>query len=387
MAAGGGDGGRFGSSVECGGDGGGVEGWLTCGWVLVVRDFWGRGFFLGGRFGKCQKRNMRWLLIAVFLPIFVPSLKADPLSDADREALLENLEKLRDAANERVDARFRTAIAAYRQAMSSNDAAMDLYLKCVEKVDFEDQQRKASDFREWKRREADRLSDAGLRLAMRYQLRWLVLTLQAASEKSDVAALAPEAGQIVDGIFDQADALRGQQGLLRQSVTETIFARAYEISGIEVEDWPTAPLQLAQVYDKILLPPNRKSDRTDALRATWLKRIQQEGLIRQRMADNDDGGRIGMRDAVRSPEYEKFLADTLPELQWQMELDLFRAGDQRAAALRMLQHIEKNVTHARAREWGEQFKALISPKPAAPAVVGEAEPAPAPEADADAEAP
>ncbi len=353
----------------------------------MVRDFWGRGFFLGGRFGKCQKRNMRWLLIAVFLPIFVPSLKADPLSDADREALLENLEKLRDAANERVDARFRTAIAAYRQAMSSNDAAMDLYLKCVEKVDFEDQQRKASDFREWKRREADRLSDAGLRLAMRYQLRWLVLTLQAASEKSDVAALAPEAGQIVDGIFDQADALRGQQGLLRQSVTETIFARAYEISGIEVEDWPTAPLQLAQVYDKILLPPNRKSDRTDALRATWLKRIQQEGLIRQRMADNDDGGRIGMRDAVRSPEYEKFLADTLPELQWQMELDLFRAGDQRAAALRMLQHIEKNVTHARAREWGEQFKALISPKPAAPAVVGEAEPAPAPEADADAEAP
>jgi hypothetical protein len=46
----------------------------------------------------------------------------------------------------------------------------------------------------------------------------------------------------------------------------------------------------------------------------------------------------------------------------------------------MLQHIEKNVTHARAREWGEQFKMLISPKAAAPAVVGEAEPAP--EADA-----
>ena len=65
--------------------------------------------------------------------------------------------------------------------------------------------------------------------------------------------------------------------------------------------------------------------------------------------------------------YEKFLAETQPKLQWDMEVDLYKAGDERGAAMRMLAHIEKYINHPTAKEWGEQFQTLLSPKaPATP---------------------
>jgi hypothetical protein len=67
---------------------------------------------------------------------------------------------------------------------------------------------------------------------------------------------------------------------------------------------------------------------------------------------------------MQSPAYEKFLAETQPSLQWEMETDLFRHGDESGAAVRMLAHLEKNLSHPAAREWGKQFEALL--KPAAP---------------------
>jgi hypothetical protein len=131
--------------------------------------------------------------------------------------------KIRETADSKVDARFRMAIAAYREAMSTDDAAMDFYLKCIEKVNFEDQQRKNADFREWKRREGDKLSEQGFRLALRYQLRWLILTLRAASEKPGPPGSSPEAQEIVDSIFRDAAKLGEHGQTLSQPVTSTIF--------------------------------------------------------------------------------------------------------------------------------------------------------------------
>ena len=211
---------------------------------------------------------MRVPILLVCAAISLNSARADALSDADRESLLENLEKLRESANAKVDARFRVALAAFREAIGSDDAAIELYLNCMEKVNFEDQQKKPADFREWKRKEAEKLSDPGLRLALRQQLRWLVLTLQAASEKADRAKLAVDAQEIVDSILRESGKLKNQQAILNQAVTSSVFARAY---------------------------------------------------------------------------------------------DIFRQGDESAAALRMLAHLEKHLSHPAARGWGEEFEAQLKP--------------------------
>jgi hypothetical protein len=289
--------------------------------------------------------------------------QADPLSAADRETLLENLEKIQNSSDSKIDERFRLAISAYRTAMASDDAAMSLYLNCIEKVNFEDQAKKAADFREWKRKEADKMSDTGFRLALRYQLRWLVLTLQAASPNADRSKLLGEAQDAVDSLFRDIVKLKGQQQTLGQGVTSTVFAKAYDINQAKVEDWPLSPLDLDQIYGSILFPPNRTPSRVAALRASWIKRIQQETIKHEAFGGRQrDDKRVGTVESMQSPEFTKFLQEGVPRMQWQMEMDLFKAGDENGAAVRMLDHLKKYVNHPNAREWGDQFKSLLKPK-------------------------
>jgi hypothetical protein len=338
---------------------------------------------LASSFESEMKRAMRVPILLVCAVLFVKLADATPLADADREALLDNLEQLRETANATVDARYRLALVAYRSAMASDDAAIELYLKCVEKVDFEDQQKKPADFREWKNKEADKLSDPGLRLALRHQLRWLVLTLQAASGKIDRQKLAGDAQDVVGAIFREPEKLRAQEGILSQAVTASVFAKAYNINSVKVDKWALSPTQLDQIYDEILLPPYRNPGHLDTLRATWIKRIQQEGAKYEFWSEPAKGGRnedkkgtrrVGMAADMQPPAYEKFLAETQPQLQWDMEIDLFRNGDESAAAVRMFAHLEKSLAHPSVRQWGEQFEELLKAKPA-PTALKAAEPA------------
>ncbi|MCX6875442.1 MAG: hypothetical protein NTW21_16790 [Verrucomicrobia bacterium] len=307
---------------------------------------------------------MRVLPLVLCLAVFSAKLGAEPLSSADREALLETLEKLRGTVTERVDARFRKAILAYRSAMTSEAEALEFYLKCVEKVRFEKQFKKPSEFRDWKKREEDNLSQTSMRRALIHQLRWLVLTLHAASEDADRGKLAVEAQQIIDDLFADAAALSSQQQILGQNVTSTVFARAYEIGEVELEKWPFSPLNLGEVYELVLLPQYRASGDLAILRAGWMKRITQESVLHEPMPAKIKGnGRPLAAESSSSPDRKRFLTETVPELQWRMEMDLFRCGDQRGAAVRMLAHIEKHLTHARVREWSDELKNLLSPKP------------------------
>ncbi|MEI7956755.1 MAG: hypothetical protein WCJ66_16445 [Verrucomicrobiota bacterium] len=301
---------------------------------------------------------MRALFLVLCLGGFSVRLAADPLSQADRKTLLENLEKLRETVTGRVDARFRAAITAYRAAMGDEKTVMEFYLKCEKKVNFEDKHRKASEFNDWKKRQEEHLNDPTTRRALMHQLRWLVLTLQAASDKADLNKLAPEAQQIVDDLFGDVPTLTSQQEILGQNATSSVFARAYDIAGVKLEKWPFSPINLAQIYDTVLLPKCRASGDILALRAGWLKRLRQEGVFFENVHTK---GKFNGKALVPDVAQEKFVTETLPDLQWQMETDLFRCGDQRGAATRMIAHIEKHLVHRHAKEWSDELKVLLSP--------------------------
>ena len=289
---------------------------------------------------------------------------ADPLSPADREALLDKLEQIRDSVQSKTTAKFGSAITAFRSAMGSPEGTITLYLKCVEKIDFTDRDRKAADFRAWKRRQDDQLENPGFALALRHQLRWLVLTLQASAPKADKVEIAALASDILDGMFRDAPRLEGQAQLLEQPVYTTVFARAYDLGRPQVKDWPAAPLEIEKIYNQVILPPLRDPKHLDALKEAWAKRIQQEALLATTVKG---GGRRGDPAAAG-----KFELETRPDLEWQAEVDLFESGDEKGAALRMLEHIEENLDHKNARNWGAQFRELLNPKEAAPSATAAA---------------
>lgn len=309
---------------------------------------------------------MRTLATLICAAMLTSAARAESLSPTDREALLDHLEKLQESVDSKVDARFRMAIAAYREAVSSDDAAAAFYLKCIEKLNFIDQKKKASEFREWKHSQSEHLNDPAFKSALRYQLQWLILTLKASSEKNDPKSLTLEAQEVVDSIFNNAEKLKSQEQTLNQAVTSTVFAKIYELEPPAKSKWPATPMQLEAVYKQVILPPLESPAHLDKLRAAWIKRIRQEEI---RFTTWQDPARLAKKNPLASvessPAYEKFLDESIPELQWQMEMDLFRSGDEGGAAKRMLAHIEKHLTHKSSRNWSEALKTLLTP-PQAP---------------------
>ncbi len=308
-----------------------------------------------------MKPDMRVPILLICSALITQGVNAQSLSEADREALLERLEDLRNAAEGSVEAKLRIALAAYRNAIGDDDAAIDLYLNCTERLNFDEKEKKSSDFREWRRKKADELSDPAFRVALRLQLRWLVLTLMAADKDADRDKLAVEARQVLDSIFSVPDKLRGQEGVLGDSALSTVFARAYEISHIKVEDWPASPIDVSAIYEDLIMPPLRNPSQVKELQAAWIRRINQEGAMAEIWNTDDGKDKKPANGNPRPDAYEKFVEITRPKLQWEMELDLYDVGDESGAAVRMLALIEKNLGHPSVKAWNRELTELLAP--------------------------
>lgn len=296
---------------------------------------------------------LRLAIAVTILPVFC---QAEELSEADRELLIKRIEEIGKQSESHVNQKYRTAMSAYTAAMANENGAMDLYLKCEEMLNFEQKKKKNSEFRDWKKQNDNKFSETAFRKALQLQLQWLSLTLKAASEETDREKLSLEVAAYVDKMIGQADSLAPYQSVLNQSVTSTVFAQAYNIGGIEIKDWPLSPGQIAAVYDQVILPPLRRFDRIEALKAAWQKRMTQEADLIDKWSSEKARGGLN----ARSPAYDKFVAETLPELRWKAEMDFFKAGDERGAASRMLKHVENNISHRSATEWVEELGELLS---------------------------
>lgn len=282
------------------------------------------------------------------------------LNDSDRKAILEQLEKIEQTSNDRVTGLYLRAIRDYRSAMLSETAVMDLYLNCYEKVNFEDKNLKASAFREWKKKNKDRLGEASFRTALKHQLAWLLLSIETASKEPELTEMGERAVKHLNTIFAHADQIKGNHRVLKQNVLGSVFARAYELN-IKIEKWPKSGLDIANIYETLVLPPLRNTDSINDLRAAWQRRIVHEGLVIDKWTEVKDNA-IGMKGAIETPEMQTFIEERRPQLLWAMEKDCFQSGDERNAAMNMLKHLELYVRHKDAPGWIEEFQGYISPE-------------------------
>lgn len=307
---------------------------------------------------------MKTHYLAILLALLTQLAPAEQLTPSDKETLLERLENISNEANNKVDARFRAAQSAFKNAINSDEAAIDLYLKCAKIVNFEEQGKDSGDFREWKKKNRDTLTSKHFRAALRQQLRWLSLTLDAASADAEIEKLAIEAARILESIMSQAEELAPFRNILQENVTSSVFAKTYEINEIKAENWAQSPTAIETIFENIILPPLRRPDRLPALRAAWENRIKYEGIKADYWSGNPNNKeQEKLRPGEHSPEYDQFVIEELPHLSWKKEIDLFKNGAQRTAAVNMLTHIEKNLTHKSAPEWAEELTALLAPEP------------------------
>ncbi len=297
--------------------------------------------------------KLRSLLLAATAAASPILAEEKPLTELDRELLVEKLQEIQNNSNATVKGRLATAIAAFKGAVGSDAAAHELYLKCIEKVRFQDEARKTREFREWKKRHKDRTDSPGFRRALRHQLNWLILGLEAANNKTAQDKMGSKVIAVLEAILGQAAVLKDQQRRLQLPVFDSVFAIASNVNGEAAEGWPEAPLKVTEIYENIVLPPLRTSETLPQLKKGWMKRIEQEGLLLEAWTDEGSAGKD------RKPAFEKWLLQGRYDLMWQMEVDLFNAGDQRGAALRMLEILKEHLNHKNAPKWIEQFKRLV----------------------------
>jgi hypothetical protein len=205
-----------------------------------------------------MKSKSRAVFSALAFATLVSPVQAETMTSAQREKLSEALDSLINQSKATLNSRQATAYNAYKRALGSSSEALALYLDCVEKVDFLDSGKKSSDFRDWKKSQKEKLSDPSFRLALRHQLNWLVLTIEASrNDEEDYATLSSKARSAVANIFDDAEKLEGYHTILKQDVLSSVFAKAYGFGSYKVKNWPTTPLNLVQVYDKVVFTPLR----------------------------------------------------------------------------------------------------------------------------------
>jgi hypothetical protein len=326
-------------------------------------------------------------LAAASLLSAVP-LAADPLEPRDIDSALARLERITREVEGRKAGRLSAAVAAFRGGVASDAAAMDLYLDCLEKVRYTDQGRSAGEFREWKRQNKDRLADSGLRAALRHQLRWLLLGLEAAEKPESRGDAATKALQAVRDVFADARSLRAHRGILRENVFGSVFCQAYEITHLAPRDWPGSPLPVEDVYERLILPPLRDAARLESLRGAWNSRIAHEAAeiemetgsfgVAEGLTGGETTGGPGRRpEGVRPPtgrsgsgesRISRFMSERRPVLLWQMQIDVFNAGGARDAVTQMLSLIEANVAHRNAIEWTSTLRSLLDGAAAPPPV-------------------
>ena len=293
-------------------------------------------------------------LILLLIALGVNISEAQELTDVDRDLLLDRLKEIQESANNASRGKFSAALSAFRAAATSDNSTHDLFLQCVEKVQFKDEAKKAKDFREWRKRHKDNRDGPGFRRALRYQLNWLIKTIEVSQNPDSKERMPEVAISAIESILGDAKILEGQKGILQADVLGSIFAQAYELRGVSTENWSNAPFQISSMYEDVILPPWQDPEKITMLKKGWDKRIEHTGLAIKlfNVGRNDD----------RIPEFEKWMDAGRLDLLWSKQIDLFKNGDQRASALAMLDQVKANLVDERAKGWILDFTNLIEGK-------------------------
>lgn len=299
--------------------------------------------------------------LCLFFSLASGQLSAEPaiLSDSDREKLQDELDKVLNVAKTTSEKRFARAMSAFRSAISSDSAAYELYLDCYERVNFIDQQKSSQDFREWKRKHNDRDDLSEFKRVLRHQLNWLLLSIEASAQPEDIYQFSEKAMKKIDTIMSELEKLKSQQRVLSQSVLSSVYAKAFDMNGLEAEGWPLSPTDITGVYETLVMPPIRDEGDATRLRAAWNKRIKQVGLMKKEWSASPKSSKIGIKKETKSPEYEKWLDDGYLKLIWAMEKDCFEVGDEVNASSNMLSHLKKHIKHKLSLEWVKEFEDII----------------------------
>ncbi len=332
------------------------------------------------------KPRLRWRMIAGILPLVLVSMptgshaQSAPLTETQIAAIKKQLAELRTAATTKHLSRNSSAEQVFRSAASSPKAALDLYLKCHQEINFTRMNKSDSDFREWRDANKEQHDFEPFLTALQLQLEYLALATRSAQEE-EVSSVF---GALTTYMAKLSALSEPPHPALNQDISGTIFAEVYELDEAlsrNAERWEGNPLNIAGVYDKTILPYLREKNPTSLAKA-WTSRIQQEIAMAklfiefeekmERYQQQNDGESPAVRRQVgqmanfvtnRAKAALQFEKERLPVLRWMQNRDEFAYGNRALAAKTMLDLIQANIGHDNVEAWISELEGLVGTGP------------------------
>jgi hypothetical protein len=296
------------------------------------------------------------------------------LSPDDASALLGQLQKLDEDFSQSEETLLASALTRIRAATASESTSAELYLTALKIVNADRTgTTPAVEPEGWREEQIEWMKESGAPKAIRIQLAWLGLLIEAAQkEESERPALLKKARLITKEAATVAQELallpangggerrggpgkeRGPGGrrdagqFLTQSVMGSVFSEAYNLQNHikPPQDWSLAPLNLDAVYDRMLLTDARANNPSE-LAALWDERIQLDAAIH--------------RAAMSEDAFKKWGEDAGSDLMWRKQLDLLRSKvGGRAAGLELIRLFKENPTHPNLAAWKKDIDDVIS---------------------------
>ena len=265
-----------------------------------------------------------------------------PKTDVDR--MLAELEELTETAQERKTGKHAAAMKAFASAAGSDSAAYDLFLECVKLVNFDQRERRFSEYRDWKSRMKE-LRSAEHCTVLRMQLQWLVLAIRA-DNTEDFEEMLPDIYQYIDAVAKNLPAMGRHASKFDQSVTSTISAKAYGLdTALNLRNWEFNPADLEGIFAKSVFPFYLAMEDVKPLAAAWDRLIKLE---------TDRAAKAELEQTKK-----EFINVDLPRLKWKKWRDVFKAGGEEEAAKALLSIIRTNVGHDDAESWIAELRGFL----------------------------
>lgn len=231
-----------------------------------------------------------------------PGNAQEKLDATARKEILNWMNTAQDACDRNNEARFRKAETALRAACVNETKAMELYMDSMKNafsrpnsptrlfMRIAARQKKNKDghgqdtpssspsalFSSWRKSNQEINSRKGMKKALLFQLQWMLLGLQQtrAERMGQPGDLSPSIlnllndvmGQI-DLVGDYTDASGGAANAVRN---------ALGIDDLKPENLPDSVFDISGIYERVLLPPFKKSKNLEGFRNMWDKRITDE---------------------------------------------------------------------------------------------------------------
>ena len=306
------------------------------------------------------------------------------LTDQQVASVLQQLKDLEQTIARQRGDNLGAILSRLRAGAANEAAALAFYAECEKLVNVD---RKELTREEEKRREeqvkraAERNKetkdeeDGDFGTAVRLQLQYIILTLEA-RETKDIETLFPKLAAYLQDVVANAAKLKGRAGnYLAANISGgggggrggqgggNPFVSALQLERyLNVQDWSMGPVDFEEIWERTVLPVYRAKKKAE-LAAQWDVRINAETSYR--------------KGAMAPAEFAIWQQSDLPEIRWARGNDLFANSDNPLQAMKdMLTLIRDNTGHPDVNKWLDQFRGLVGktapdadalpePKPAA----------------------